>query len=55
MAAIRFGLIGMGRHGMRYAQHLMRDEEGAELYPVWRQDPLRGISCCGLSCAENSR
>ena len=30
MAAIRFGLIGMGRHGMRYAQHLMRDMEGAE-------------------------
>src|SRR5215813_3020147 len=42
MAAIRFGLIGMGRHGMRYAQHLMRDVEGAELYAVCRQDPLRG-------------
>jgi hypothetical protein len=23
MAAIRFGLIGMGTHGMRYARHLM--------------------------------
>ena len=23
MAAIRFGLIGMGRHGMRYAQYEM--------------------------------
>ena len=45
MAAIRFGLIGMGRHGMRYARHLMRDVEGAELYAVCRQDPLRGISC----------
>src|SRR5438876_9380547 len=42
MAAIRFGLIGMGRHGMRYAQHLMRDLEGVELYAVCRQDPLRG-------------
>ena len=42
MAAIRFGLIGMGRHGMRYAQHLMRDVEGAELYAVCRQDQLRG-------------
>jgi len=42
MAAIRFGLIGMGRHGMRYAQHLMRDVEGVELYAVCRQDPLRG-------------
>jgi len=42
MAAIRFGLIGMDRHGMRYAQHLMRDVEGVELYAVCRQDPLRG-------------
>ena len=42
MASIRFGLIGMGRHGMRYAQHLMRDIKGAELYAVCRRDPLRG-------------
>ena len=39
MAAIRFGLIGMGTHGMRYARHLMHDVEGAELYAVCRQDP----------------
>ncbi len=44
MAAIRFGLIGMGTHGMRYARHLMRDVEGAELYAVCRQDPLRGTA-----------
>ena len=44
MAAIRFGLIGMGTHGMRYAQHLMRDVAGAELYAVCRQDPLRGTA-----------
>lgn len=42
MAAIRVGLIGMGRHGMRYAQHIMRDVQGMELYAVCRQDPLRG-------------
>jgi len=30
MAAIRFGLIGMGRHGMRYAQHLMLSAVFAE-------------------------
>jgi len=45
MAAIRFGLIGMDTHGMRYARHLMHDVEGEELYAVCRQDPLRGISC----------
>jgi hypothetical protein len=55
MAAIRFGLIGMGTHGMRYARHLMHDVAGAELYAVCRQDPLRGISRCVLSVAENSR
>ena len=44
MAAIRFGLIGMGTHGMRYARHLMHDVEGAELYAVCRQDPLRGTA-----------
>ena len=38
MAAIRFGLIGMGTHGMRYARHLMHDVEGVELYAVCRQD-----------------
>lgn len=42
MATIKFGLIGLGKHGMRYAQHLMRDVADAELYAVCRQDPLRG-------------
>src|SRR4030095_13561629 len=44
MAAIRFGLIGLGTHGMGYARHLMHDVEGAELYAVCRQDPLRGTT-----------
>lgn len=42
MSAIRFGLIGLGFHGQRYARHLMRDIDGAELYAVCRQDPARG-------------
>lgn len=42
MAAIRFGLIGMGKHGMRYARHLMRDIKGATLTAVCRQDQLLG-------------
>jgi predicted dehydrogenase len=42
MSAIRFGLIGLGIHGLRYARHLMQDVPGAELYAVCRQDPARG-------------
>jgi predicted dehydrogenase len=44
MDKIRFGLIGLGAHGMRYARHIMRDIDGAELYAVCRQDPARGAA-----------
>jgi predicted dehydrogenase len=44
MHTVRFGLIGLGAHGMRYARHIMRDIEGAELYAVCRQDPARGAA-----------
>ena len=44
MATIRFGLIGMGRHGVRYANHLMRDVPGATLSAVCRQDPALGTA-----------
>lgn len=44
MTAIRFGLIGLGVHGSRYAQHIMHDVNGAELYAVCRQDPARGAA-----------
>lgn len=42
MSTIRFGLIGLGIHGQRYARHIMRDIGGAELYAVCRQDPAQG-------------
>ncbi len=42
MSMIRFGLIGLGIHGQRYARHIMRDIPEAELYAVCRQDPARG-------------
>lgn len=42
MSTIRFGLIGLGIHGERYARHLMRDIRGAELYAVCRQNPAKG-------------
>lgn len=44
MSTVRFGLIGLGVHGMRYARHIMRDIEQAELYAVCRQDPARGAA-----------
>ena len=44
MSTVRFGLIGLGMHGMRYARHLMRDITGAQLYAVCRQDPARGAA-----------
>lgn len=42
MTSIRFGLIGMGQHGQRYAQHLLHDVAGAELYAICRRDPALG-------------
>lgn len=42
MSTIRFGLIGLGIHGQRYARHIMRDIIDAELYAVCRQDPAKG-------------
>jgi predicted dehydrogenase len=42
MSTIRFGLIGLGIHGQRYARHIMQDINGADLYAVCRQDPAQG-------------
>lgn len=40
MRRIRIGLIGLGRHGMRYAQHLLHDIPEGELVAVCRRTPL---------------
>ncbi|MFC1683639.1 Gfo/Idh/MocA family protein [Candidatus Zixiibacteriota bacterium] len=39
---IRFGLIGLGRHGLRYATHLLEDVPGARLTAVCRRDEKEG-------------
>jgi len=39
---IRFGLIGLGRHGLRYATHLLDPNPFAALTAVCRQDVQRG-------------
>ncbi|MFQ5829686.1 MAG: Gfo/Idh/MocA family protein [Candidatus Methylomirabilia bacterium] len=38
MDVISFGLIGLGRHGSRYARHLMADVPGARLVAVCRRN-----------------
>jgi predicted dehydrogenase len=38
------GLIGLGRHGMRYAQHLREFEAEATLAAVCRRDAVRGAA-----------
>lgn len=39
---IRFGLIGFGRHGSRYAHHLLEDLPEVELVAICRQDKQAG-------------
>jgi predicted dehydrogenase len=39
---VRFGLIGLGRHGARYARHLLNDVPGARLTAVCRRDEAAG-------------
>lgn len=40
--AVRYGLIGLGRHGSRYARHLVDDVPGAVLAGVCRRDVAAG-------------
>lgn len=42
---IRFGILGLGRHGARYAEHLLRgDVPGALLVAVSRRDAAQGCA-----------
>jgi predicted dehydrogenase len=44
VASIGIGLIGLGRHGMRYAQHLREFASDATLVAVSRRDAIRGAA-----------
>lgn len=44
---IGVGLIGVGRHGMRYARHILEDLPAASLRAVCRQHPQRGLDLQG--------
>jgi len=44
---IGVGLIGVGRHGLRYARHILQDLPAASLRAVCRQHPERGLALPG--------
>jgi predicted dehydrogenase len=46
---IGVGLIGVGRHGMRYARHIVQDIPTASLSAVCRQHPEQGFDLAGAS------
>lgn len=46
---IRVGLIGVGRHGARYAQHLVQDLPMATLQAVCRRHPEQGFQLPGAN------
>ena len=46
---IGVGLIGVGRHGMRYARHIVQDIPTASLRAVCRQHPEQGFDLPGAS------
>jgi predicted dehydrogenase len=43
MSLLGIGLIGMGRHGMRYAKHLLEPNPVARLVAVSRRDSAQGL------------
>ena len=42
MATLRFGLIGHGQHGARYAHHIVHDLTGVQLAAICRRDETAG-------------
>ncbi|MEC4889450.1 MAG: Gfo/Idh/MocA family oxidoreductase [Nitrospira sp.] len=45
--SIGLGLIGAGRHGIRYARHILQDIPDARLHAVCRQHPAQGLDLSG--------
>ena len=39
---MKVGLVGLGRHGIRYARHLLEQESPARLVAFSRRDPIQG-------------
>lgn len=49
---IGVGLIGVGRHGVRYAQHLIHDLSTASLRAVCRRHPEQGFQVAGAESVK---
>ncbi|MBI3357314.1 MAG: Gfo/Idh/MocA family oxidoreductase [Nitrospirae bacterium] len=49
---IGVGLIGVGRHGVRYARHILQDLPTASLRAVCRQHPERGLDLPGAESVK---
>ncbi|MBH0190287.1 MAG: hypothetical protein HP492_00660 [Nitrospira sp.] len=47
--SLGIGLIGVGRHGMRYARHLLHDVSTASLKAVCRRHPEQGLDLPGAA------
>ena len=50
--AIGIGLIGVGRHGIRYARHIVQDLPAAVLVAVCRRHPDRGLDVPGCDAVK---
>jgi len=46
-STIGLGLIGAGRHGLRYARHIIQDMPDVRLQAVCRQHPEQGLGVAG--------
>lgn len=49
---IGVGLIGVGRHGLRYARHIVEDLSSASLRAVCREHPEKGIGLPGTESVK---
>src|SRR3990172_11502727 len=58
VAQLRVGIVGVGRHGVRYARHAARDVDGLELVAVCRRDAASGERVareCGCDYVADAR
>jgi predicted dehydrogenase len=53
--AVGIGLIGVGRHGIRYARHILQDLPNAALVAVSRQHPEQGVGLPGCDSVTTYR
>ncbi len=45
---MRIGIIGTGKHGSRYANHIVNDIDGLELTAISRRSPGCGVRGDGI-------